>query len=46
VEYFLRLRRRTERAGTQRTGPTGDVLTGDALAARVRAVVTEQEEGA
>jgi len=54
VEYFLRLRRRTEHAGTQRTGHTGtqrtghtgDALTGDALAARVRAVVTEQEEGA
>ncbi|MBW0256138.1 TlyA family RNA methyltransferase [Cellulomonas sp. PS-H5] len=47
VEYFLRLRRDSDAAtGAPRTHDTGAALTGDALAARVRAVVTEQEEGA
>lgn len=43
VEYFLRLRR--ARSAPQDTHE-GTALTGDALAARVRAVVTEQEEDA
>lgn len=44
VEYFLRLRRGT--AGTHGTHDTDDALDGEALVARVRAVVAEQEEGA
>lgn len=53
VEYFLRLRRGTDDAHrtddthrTHDTHHTDDALAGEALAARVRAVVTEQEEGA